>query len=223
MGKFKDLTGQVFGRLTVLERDTTRKGKIRWICRCECGKIKSVRREHLTSGATKSCGCFSRETTKIVNTKHDLSRTKAYRTWLGMKTRCLNPKSKKYKNYGGRGITICAEWKDDFAAFFAYVSKLEHFGEDGYSLDRIDNNGNYEPGNVRWADKKTQLRNTRNNVIVEYEGEKMILTDAAKASGINFDTLRRRIKHGDTGEQLFRPVKQGRRNGNIESGKGAGN
>ena len=86
MGKFKDLTGQVFGRLTVLERDTTRKGKIRWICRCECGKIKSVRREHLTSGATKSCGCFSRETTKIVNTKHDLSRTKAYRTWLGMKS-----------------------------------------------------------------------------------------------------------------------------------------
>ncbi|MBQ7705889.1 MAG: hypothetical protein IJT73_10795 [Selenomonadaceae bacterium] len=115
---------------------------------------------------------------------------------------------KPHKNYGGRGITVYPAWIDDFQAFYDYVSKLEHFGETGYTLDRIDNDGNYEPDNLRWADAKTQQRNTRKNVFVEYQGQKMTLTEASEKSGINLKTLKDRLKRGETGEYLFRLPKR---------------
>ena len=124
-----------------------------------------------------------------------------------MKQRCYNPNNKRYKDWGARGIKVCDRWKDSFENFYEDVSTLEHFGEKGYSLDRINNNGNYEPDNVRWADKKTQGRNRRTNHIVEYQGQKMCLKDAAEKSGINYEALRGRYKRGDRGERLFRPVK----------------
>ena len=99
-------------------------------------------------------------------------------------------------------------WVEDFQAFYDYVSALPHFGEKGYSLGRLDNNGNYEPGNLRFADWKTQNRNRPNNVFVEYQGESMCLMDAAKLSGIKYYTLLTRYKRGDSGERLFRPVKK---------------
>lgn len=205
MSKLKDLIGQRFGRLTVVERAENKiygnKQKATWLCHCDCGNDVIVVGESLRTGATKSCGCLHKEG---LHTIHGMRYTKLYTDWLGIKARCSNPKSIVYKHYGGRSITFYPAWADDFQAFYDYVSKLEHFGEKGYSLDRIDNNGNYEPGNVRWADRNTQARNKRNNVMVEYKGEIMCLKDASNLSGVNQDTLRCRIQRGETGDYLFR-------------------
>lgn len=203
MPKLIDLTGQKFGRLTVLERTgNSTDGKARWICECECGNVLVVQGNHLREGVTRSCGCLAIET----RTTHGLANTKIYHTWIAIKQRCLNPNSTNFYLYGERGITICDEWLD-FQNFYDYVSKLDNYGEEGYTLDRIDVNGNYEPGNVRWANSKTQHRNTRRSVFVDYYGVKMMITDVAKLTGISENTLRSRARIGLTGEKLFRPVK----------------
>ena len=202
---FKDLTGQTFGRLTVLERaENTKSGSARWFCRCSCDKEKIVAGSHLMSGKTTSCGCYNAE--KI--TVHGLRHSRTYNTWRKIKARCYNPNDKHYDRYGGRGISVYPVWIHNFQAFYDYVSKLEHFGEECYSLDRINNDGNYEPDNLRWATAKTQARNRCNNVIVEYNGRKMTLTEASEKSGICFKTLKDRLKRGETGEYLFRLPKR---------------
>lgn len=204
-GKFKDLTGQTFDKLTVIERaENNKHGQVMWRCRCSCGNFCTVASNLLIGGNTKSCGCLRHQ---AYHKTHGLSASVIYRKYKDILSRCYNPNRQNYERYGGRGITICEEWKNNFQAFYDYVSKLEHFDEKGYSLDRIDNNGNYEPSNVRWADNKTQCRNKRNNVIVEYQGQKMTLAEASEKSGINVGTLLSRIKRGDTGERLFRTVK----------------
>lgn len=204
MPKFKDLTGQRFGRLIVIERIENRGEKVCWRCRCDCGNECSATSNHLTRGDVKSCGCLSAEFCGKYNIHHGMAGTKIYRAWQDMKSRCFSAKNKNYKYYGGRGITVYSEWIDDFQSFYDYVSQLEHFGEKGYSLDRIDNNGNYEPGNLRWADQKTQSRNTRQNIFVEYKGSKITVTDASNLSGINRETLRCRMNRGEKGDYLFR-------------------
>ena len=204
MPKFKDLTGQRFGRLTVVSRAEKLSKAIRWNCICDCGASCIVQANHLTRGDIKSCGCLNTEK----RFTHGLSHTRIYRVWRNIKDRCLNPNVKSYKNYGGRGITICDEWRDDFATFYDYVSKLEHFGEEGYSLDRIDNYKGYEPGNLRYADFTTQNRNQRGNHLVEYNGQMMSVAQAAEESGISADLLRTGIhRHGDNWENLFTPDK----------------
>lgn len=210
--KLKDLTGLKFGRLTVLGVDHKKPCKngtrIYWRCRCDCENEVVVLGGSLTSGHTQSCGCLAHEIIIKRNQTHGLRNNKIYNTWSSIKERCFNPNCRNYKDYGGRGITMFSGWIEDFQAFYDYVSKLEHFGEDGYTLDRINNDGNYEPNNIRWADQKTQCRNTRQNVFVEYNGEKMCLMDAAELSGINYNSLFSRYEHGDKGERLFRPVEK---------------
>ena len=157
-----DITGETFGRLTVLGRGEDHlfpSGQKRptWRCRCECGNEVVVFARNLFTGNTTSCGCFAIE----CRTTHDKWGTKAYRTWDHMIQRCTNPKSTGYVYWGGRGIKVCDEWLNSFDAFYSYVSKLPHFGEEGRSLDRIDNDGNYEPNNVRWATKSEQNANKR--------------------------------------------------------------
>ena len=205
--KCEDLTGKVFGYLLVLSIAYKKKNKngtkIYWRCRClKCGKEVVVAAHDLKSGHSTTCGCgrIGKFTTKT----HGMSRTKIYYTWGSMMARCYNPNNKQHDKYGGRGIKVCERWHT-FENFYADVSILPHFNEKGYSLDRIDNNGDYCPENVRWADINTQARNKRNNILVEYNGEEMTLPEAAEKSGINYDCLQRRYYRGDRGDRLFRP------------------
>lgn len=158
--KALDLTGQRFGRLLAIKRCGTKYGQSAWLCRCDCGNEKVITASNLKFN-TVSCGCYHKEIAKESNTVHGKAHTRLAYSWNAMKQRCFNQKHKAYKNYGGRGITVCQEWKDSFQAFYDYVSALPHFGEKGYSLDRINNDGNYEPNNVKWSTKTEQNNNRR--------------------------------------------------------------
>jgi hypothetical protein len=169
--RFKDRTGQVFGRLTVIKFDRIEKEHTYWICRCECGNTVSILGNNLVRGKSKSCGCLNKELTIIRNKQyitHGMTNTRFYGVWDGLKYRCLNIKGSGYKNYGGRGITVCDRWlgnngfenfRDDM--YESYLKHIEDFGQDNTSLDRKDNDGNYEPSNCQWATKHEQNMNTR--------------------------------------------------------------
>jgi hypothetical protein len=153
---FRDLTGQVFGRLIVLRRDeSSEKKKIQWICKCGCGNIVSIFRGSLTHGNTKSCGCLRRDVNIFSNTRHGRTDTPEYRSYSHAKTRCENTKDKNYLDYGGRGIKFLFS---DFIEFYAHLGDRPG---SNYTLDRIDVNGHYEPGNVRWATRSQQTKNRR--------------------------------------------------------------
>ena len=200
MSKFIDLSGQKFGRLTVISRAKSNTRDARWLCKCICGNEKIILGYNLKNGITKSCGCLQRELSskrlKMNNhqRKHGLYGTRIYRTWAHMKERCYNPTANNYCNYGGRGIKVCQCWKNSFQAFYDDVSKLPHFGEKGYSLDRINNDGNYEINNVRWATAKEQANNQRTNHLETYNGKTQTISQWASEFGINSDKLRLRIK-----------------------------
>ena len=164
MGKFRDLTGMKFGRLVVIKRGENGNNKgTRWQCLCECGNERLVLGSLLVNGNTESCGCLNKElASKMCKEKliHGCAingkQSKEYRVWGGLRSRCNNPKNASYENYGGRGISVCERW-NDFRNF------LEDMGErpPGLEIDRIDNDGNYEPGNCRWATSKQQKENRR--------------------------------------------------------------
>ena len=158
----KDLSGQKFNQLTVIMRVEDHifpsgQKQTQYLCKCDCGNKVKVISRNLITGNTKSCGCYAIE----IRTHHDKWGSKIYKCWDNMKSRCLNPKATGYKNWGGRGITVCEEWVKSFDNFYNYVSKLPHFGEDGRQLDRINNDGDYKPGNVRWATRSEQTLNSR--------------------------------------------------------------
>ncbi|MBQ7705878.1 MAG: hypothetical protein IJT73_10740, partial [Selenomonadaceae bacterium] len=204
--QFKDLTGQTFGRLTVIAYAYTKSRAAYWMCSCICGNECVVRGSSLINGDTQSCGCLQKENVSQIKFIHGMSNTRIHRIWSNMIDRCENPVNIGYYKYGGRGIKVCTQWHE-FINFYNYVSKLPKFGDINCSLDRINNNGNYEPDNVRWADAKTQGRNRRNNIVVEYQGVKMTLAEAAEKSGISYDVLKKRHYSNKTGADLFRPVK----------------
>lgn len=167
--KVVDLTGKRFGKWTVIYRaENNKKGAAMWHCKCDCGYERDVLGTNLRLGRTNGCMrcmCGHTKQSGFSNTKQPgVSNTKIYKVWRNMKQRCFYEKDKSYKDYGSRGITVCDEWKNDFQAFYDYVSNLPHFGEKGYSLDRINNNGNYEPNNVRWATAYEQTHNRRKNI-----------------------------------------------------------
>ena len=201
-----DLTAQRFGRLTVLEFVPTDKYGSFWKCLCDCGNRIIVRGMCLKRGDTLSCGCLRKETTAKTHSVHGLRRTRLYNIWTLMKNRCYNPNACNYNRYGSRGIKICDEWINDFKAFYDW--SISHGYSDNLSIDRIDNNGNYEPSNCRWVDNKTQCRNIRRNVLVEYNGKMITLPEAAEITGIDLGALRSRYRNGDRGERLFRPVRK---------------
>lgn len=208
--KIRDrLVGQRFGRLTVLEAsDKKQKGKcgdIYWKCQCDCGNITYVQTCNLISktSPTLSCGCLRKE--KI--TKHNLSNTKIYKTLVSMKARCFNPKNPEYKNYGARGIKICDEWlnKSGFENFYKW--SIENGYRDELSIDRINNDGNYEPLNCRWTNDIMQNNNTRRNRYVTINNETHSLSEWARIKEINISTIRCRLDKGwSEKESILTPI-----------------
>ncbi len=165
----KDISGIRSGRLVAIDRAYNKSHSWYWNCKCDCGGAAVIQTNKLISGYTKSCGCLFTEAI----TTHGKSRTKTYRLWMKMRSRCENPAQVGYADYGGRGIKLCDKWK-------SYEGFLADMGErpDGYSLERKDTNGDYTPDNCRWIPRGDQNRNTRRNRVVEINGETMLLCDA---------------------------------------------
>lgn len=198
-----DLTGQRFGRLMVVRYAGRSRGKKNlWLCKCDCGNEKVVAVDKLHSGNTKSCGCLQREVHRKCRMTHGKSDTKLYLVWREMITRTENQNAERYGIYGGRGISICGEWHNDFQLFYDWA--IQNGYKEGLTIDRIDVNGNYEPDNCRWITPYEQSRNLRKNVRITYSGKTMILKDWAKEIGIDYHTLWQRIrKSGWTVEEAF--------------------
>ena len=207
-----DLVGQQFGRLIVVAKEGTKNRNVYFKCLCECGNERSVNKYLLVSGKTRSCGCLRKEIMRTTMTTHGHAQcgknTLEYRVWAAMKSRCNNPNNEDYPNYGGRGIKVCDEWSKDFYKFYQDIaSEIGVHPGKGYSIDRIDTNGNYEPGNVRWTTGKIQARNRRTTVKVNYRGQEVYLIDLSEASGVAYETLYQRIhKYGwDIERALTKP------------------
>lgn len=206
---FKDLTGEVFGRLTVLGKTERMSGrKSYWSCRCECGKQKEVRSDCLTRSVkpVKSCGCIRDEQAVkniVKNHSHKESKTHLHHLWIRMKQRCTNPKTTRFEDYGGRGIRVCDEWlKYENFRDWAYRSGYK----EGLSIERVNVNGNYEPFNCTWIPLLEQANNRRTTVWVEYNGKKQNLKQWSDELNINYGTLNSRYQRGKRPPELFAPV-----------------
>lgn len=176
MNKIVNMENRKFGRLTVIERkENTRHGAATWLCECDCGQEATVRGSSLRSGVTLSCGCLNHEKTakKLIemNTRHGMAKTSEYHIWASMIQRCTNPKDNAYKNYGGRGITVCERWRK----FEAFIEDMGQKPSPNLTIERQNNDGDYEPSNCRWATRTEQNNNTRRNKsikIVQQPGQK---------------------------------------------------
>lgn len=190
---------QRFGRLVAIERVGTDKlGNATWLCKCDCGNVKIVNTTCLRRGITRSCGCLAKECRYV----HGKKKTRLYHIWQNMKCRCYNPNNPAYSNYGGRGITICDEWRRNFTAFHDWA--MSHGYRDDLSIDRIDNDGSYTPDNCHWATRTEQSQNRRKNHMIEMDGERKILAKWARQYNLNYDTVRSRLKRGWTPEKALK-------------------
>jgi len=191
MGKFEDLTNNKYGKLQVIKREKN-KGKIpMWLCVCECGKECVIRGEYLRTGHTKSCGCMRSKNALSLFATHNKSNTRLYKIYRGMRQRCYNPKNKRYKEYGARGVTVCEEWLNNFEAFYEWA--IANGYRDNLTIDREDANKNYEPSNCRWITAKEQANNKRNNNYITYNGETHTIAEWAEIYNIKYSTLYQRI------------------------------
>lgn len=186
--------GQVFNKLTILSEESTNKHyKRRVKCKCECGETKVVLLSSLKNGHTKSCGCRRVTAFRSVITKHGKSYSRIYGLWRGMIARCEYKKNISYNNYGGRGITVCDEWKD-FEKFLEWSLKNNY--ADNLSIDRIDSNKNYEPNNCRWVPISEQGKNKRDSIYISIDNVKMTLKDYCYAFEISYTCAYKRYKKG---------------------------
>ena len=211
MGKRIDLTGQRFGRLVVIERvENDRYGRTRWRCGCDCGNKTIVSSGDLVNGETKSCGCLRERLRSERSTKHGGSKTRLYRIWQNMKTRCYNPKSKYFARYGGRGVIVCDEWCQSFFAFREWA--LSHGYAEDLTIDRINNNEGYRPDNCRWVTQKKQVRNFSRNKLITYKGQTKPVVEWAEEKQISAKALYYRMQKGWTAaEALETPVGEQRK------------
>lgn len=190
-----DMTGQKYGRLTVLGPvGRNKQSYILWLCRCDCGNMSTLKGGDLRFGNTRSCGCFKIEKAILLNTIHGMTDTPLRKIWSDIIKRCTNPNARNYKNYGGRGISIYDGWRHDFQAFHDYVTQLPHCGEKGYSIDRVDNDGDYTPGNVRFATRHEQSHNSRRSTLITHNGETMCIADWARSVGMKPSMLSSRLR-----------------------------
>lgn len=190
---FENIEGMQFDRLKAISIHHINEGGCYWNCECKCGNTTIVRASSLLLGDTKSCGCLREET--LLHETHGMTNTRLYRIWNGMKDRCRNKNAPEYNNYGGRGIRVCQEWLDDFMNFYNWA--MSNGYADDLTIDRKDNNGNYEPSNCRWATQKEQANNTRKNLYVLYYGEKMTIAELADITGRKYGFIRNHFHKGD--------------------------
>lgn len=196
MPKSHDLTGMKVGELTVLCRDVEKtkacNGRRQyWFCKCSCGTVKSYIAENLTRKHTTSCGC---KTNNYKHKTHGKSSTRLYKIWVGMRKRCYNPSTPHFEYYGGRGITVCEEWNENFESFYNW--SITNGYADSLSIDRIDNDKGYSPDNCRWSSKDVQARNKTNLIKVNVNGTEKTLCDWSAESGLPLNVLRLRYLRG---------------------------
>lgn len=206
-----DMTGMKFGDLTALNPEGVSGARnIIWRLVCVCGEERVADGYSVRTGKVKSCKSCSRERLGIATIKHGKTNTPEFCIWTDLHSRCYNSKVKSYANYGGRGIKMCATWKDSFEVF------LKDMGErpsEKHSIDRINNDGDYAPGNCRWATAKEQANNKRNNIVIEIHGEKKSAKEWAIESGLSYATILQRYHQGRRGLELLKPSQ---RCGSIE-------
>lgn len=200
MPTFDNLEGKRFGRLIAKSPIRDNNKNIKWICICDCGNICTPYAFSLKNGRTQSCGCFGKEQRVKANTKHNMTNLRIYSCWEHMKDRCNNKNFKQYKDYGGRGISVCEEWYN-FENFYNW--SMENGYNDNLTLDRIDVNGNYCPENCRWATRREQQLNKRNNVFLTMNGITMAQKEWAKKLGIRDHVIIDRLKRGWTVEEAL--------------------
>jgi hypothetical protein len=175
----------------------------RGLARCDCGREKSVMANHLKTNRTTSCGCARAEMLSARRKTHGMTESREYRAWCHMKERCLNPNTEGFEFWGGRGIKVCERWMNSFESFFEDMGACPT----GYTLDRRETDGHYEPGNCRWLDIQGQQNNRRNNVIVEHEGRQQTISQWSREIGISYHTLHRRVViKGESPPHAFRAV-----------------
>ena len=188
-----NLVGERYGRLLVVERAENINQRVRWICKCDCGNSVIVSAHSLRGGDTKSCGCLKKEQDKknLTPPTHRKTNTRLYNIYHNMKQRCYNSKNTGYYRYGARGIKICDEWKNSFESFYNWA--INNGYSDNLSIDRINNNGNYEPSNCRWGDMEIQSNNTEKTHHYIYNGECLTISQLAKKYNIKRKLLSRRL------------------------------
>ena len=208
-GKPKDLTGLRSGRLEALYLvGKDEKGRYLWKCKCECGKCVDVIAKHLTMQGTKSCGCLLEEQNTRMRSgeynpkrTHGKSNTRIYRIWKDMKRRTVNPNRQNYDRYGGRGISVCAEWCDDFETFYQW--SMQNGYQDTLEIDRIDNDKSYSPENCRWVSKIVNANNRACSRKITYLGETKTIAEWSKILGISYTKLIYRINAGWSLDRAF--------------------
>jgi len=198
---FKNLAGKRFGRLLVLSFAGKLKRVSSWNCKCDCGNLKAISSTHLCSGHTQSCGCLHSEVIAAISTTHNASRTSEYRIWCTMIQRCTNPNSVTYPRYGGRGVRVCERWAESFENFQSDMGKRP---STKHSIDRIDGEGHYEPGNCRWVTSKVQGRNKRNNIVLTVDGESLCVSEWSERTGIPYGTIYARVRSGWNAERAVK-------------------
>lgn len=204
--KVVNLVGKRFGKLVVLSQaDRDEKGRILWLCKCDCGNTVKVLGAALKN-STKSCGCYRKEYMSKRQKTHGKRNTRIYNTWNAMRQRCNNENSPSYKNYGGRGIKVCEEWESSFEAFYAWA--MNNGYEDDLTIERINNDGNYEPSNCRWIPIDRQANNKRSTNYVTYMGKTQSLSDWCRELGLDYKVINERNcnNRNRTPEELFKPV-----------------
>lgn len=195
------VVGDVFGFLTVisLHSPPSNGRHAYWLCRCECGREKPIRSVNLTRGLTRRCGC------RPSNYKHGMKHTPEYMAWADMKRRCYTPTAGNFHDYGGRGITVCDRWRESFAAFYADVGPRP---SPHHSIDRKNVHGNYDPDNVRWATTQQQNSNRRDSNRISVGNEIVCGAELARRLGVSRSSVNRRIKRGQTAEQIIAAIGQ---------------
>lgn len=210
MSKLKDEIGNRYAHLVVIGRaENTKGGNAQWLCKCDCGNTCVVNGNNLRRGKQVSCGCYGRQVRKKNDAPAEMTKERLYRIWQRMNYRCYNEHSNRFSTYGGRGITVCDEWRNDYIAFRTWAMQNGYCEE--LTLDRIDNDVGYEPQNCRWASVKDQQRNRRNNRMITLNGETKCVSEWCEQFGLKPSTVSMRLHYGWTvaEEILFGKKKKG--------------